>query len=77
MIESVVSIQRLSDYLGASELQSDARKFIEMLHVENGQEVRRPLLSDFGYIYLFLSIPRFYPSKMPTFLGRKQQRNPH
>ncbi|KAJ3872855.1 multidrug resistance-associated ABC transporter [Lentinula edodes] len=49
VIESVVSIQRLSDYLGASELQPDARKFIEMLHVENGQEVLSIKNADFSW----------------------------
>ncbi|KAJ3711222.1 P-loop containing nucleoside triphosphate hydrolase protein [Lentinula raphanica] len=48
VIESIVSIQRLSDYLGASELQPDARKAIEA-HVDNGQQVLSIQSADFSW----------------------------
>ncbi|TFK18058.1 metal resistance protein YCF1 [Coprinopsis marcescibilis] len=39
IIEAMVSVNRLSDFLDASELQSDARRFIEDRPVKNGDEV--------------------------------------
>ncbi|KAJ4473750.1 metal resistance protein YCF1 [Lentinula aciculospora] len=49
VIESIVSIQRLSDYLNASQLQPDARKAIETLSIANGQEVLSIKDADFSW----------------------------
>ncbi|KAJ3985950.1 multidrug resistance-associated ABC transporter [Lentinula detonsa] len=49
VIESIVSIQRLSDYLSASELQPDARKAIKTPHIENGQHVLTITNADFSW----------------------------
>ncbi len=40
IIEAIVSVRRLSDFLKAEELQGDARKIIEVRNLKIGDEVR-------------------------------------
>ncbi|KAG6858516.1 hypothetical protein C0993_005573, partial [Termitomyces sp. T159_Od127] len=39
IIEAIVSVNRLSDFLNAEELQVDARKFIDVPSLSRGDEV--------------------------------------
>ncbi|KIK60287.1 hypothetical protein GYMLUDRAFT_73760 [Collybiopsis luxurians FD-317 M1] len=49
IIESLVSIQRLSDYLSAAELQPDARKTVKSLNLQPGDEVLSIKNADFTW----------------------------
>ncbi|KAF9078085.1 metal resistance protein YCF1 [Rhodocollybia butyracea] len=49
VIEAIVSIQRLSDYLGAAELQPDARETIKISDVQPGEEVLSIKNADFSW----------------------------
>ncbi|KAF5388715.1 hypothetical protein D9757_004866 [Collybiopsis confluens] len=49
VVEAVVSIQRLSNYLGADELQPDARKIVKSLNLQPGDEVLSIKNADFTW----------------------------
>lgn len=49
IVEAIVSIRRLSEFLNAAELQSDARKVIERPFLDLGAEVLSIKSADFSW----------------------------
>jgi ATP-binding cassette, subfamily C (CFTR/MRP), member 1 len=49
IIEAIVSLKRLQQFLDAEELQADARKLTESMSVQSGDEVLRIKNGDFSW----------------------------